>query len=62
MSVGGLALLVIGIATGVSTVGAADAQRERILERRDALELELRTLRRQNALLMDTPSVEVARF
>lgn len=62
ISVGGLALLVVGIATGVSTVGAADAERERLLERRDALELELRTLRRQSARPDVEPTLELARF
>jgi hypothetical protein len=62
IAVGGLALLVVGIATGVSTVGTADAARERILERREALELELRTLRRQSTGPSEPMLLEVARF
>jgi hypothetical protein len=50
IAVGGLALLVVGIATGVATVGTADAERE------------LRTLRRQSSGPTEPMLLEVARF
>jgi hypothetical protein len=62
VAVGGLVLLIVGIATGAVSVGTADAARERILERREALELELRTLRRQSTGPSQPMLLEVARF
>lgn len=61
LAVVGLTALLVGIATGVTTVATADAERQRLLEQRDALERELRILRRTGAL-HDEVLVPIARF
>ncbi|MCA3013357.1 MAG: hypothetical protein INH41_13300 [Myxococcaceae bacterium] len=57
----GLVLLVVGVATGVTTVATADAERQRLLERREVLEEQLRTLRGAGREALP-PLVELARF